>query len=114
VYYNGTDYVKVASSVTDGVSTISFGSTGLTPSTATSGAVTVAGTLAIANGGTGATTLTANNVLLGNGTSALQVVAPGSSGNVLTSDGTTWSSQTPAASGISAGKSITFALVFGS
>ena len=38
------------------VTTISFGSTGLTPSTATSGAVTVAGTLAIANGGTGQTT----------------------------------------------------------
>jgi len=38
-----------------GVSTISFGTTGLTPATATSGAVTVAGTLAIANGGTGAT-----------------------------------------------------------
>lgn len=55
VYFNGTDYVKVASSVADGVSTISFGSTGLTPSTATSGAVTVAGTLAVANGGTGVT-----------------------------------------------------------
>ena len=53
VYYDGSDYVKVASSTTDGVSTISFGSTGLTPSTATSGAVTVAGTLAPANGGTG-------------------------------------------------------------
>jgi hypothetical protein len=39
-----------------GVTTISFGSTGLTPSTATSGAVTVAGTLAINNGGTNATT----------------------------------------------------------
>jgi len=38
-----------------GVSTITFGSTGLTPSTATSGAVTVAGTLAVANGGTGVT-----------------------------------------------------------
>jgi microcompartment protein CcmK/EutM len=37
--------------------------------------------------------LAANNVLLGNGTSALQVVAPGTTGNVLTSDGTTWSSQ---------------------
>lgn len=55
VYYNGTDYVKVASSVTDGVSTISFGSTGLTPATATAGAVTVAGTLAVLNGGTGIT-----------------------------------------------------------
>jgi len=46
-----------ASSV--GVTTISFGSTGLTPSTATNGAVTVAGTLALANGGTGATTVSA-------------------------------------------------------
>ena len=53
VYYNGTDYVKVASSIADGVTTIDFGSTGLTPNTATSGAVTVAGTLAPANGGTG-------------------------------------------------------------
>ena len=58
VYYNGTDYVKVASSVADGVTTIDFGSTGLTPNTATSGAVTVAGTLAIANGGTGTTSTT--------------------------------------------------------
>jgi hypothetical protein len=57
----------------------------------------VTGTLPVANGGTGATTLTANNVLLGNGTSALQVVAPGTAGNVLTSNGTTWSSTTPAA-----------------
>jgi hypothetical protein len=56
VYYNGTDYVKVVSNVVDGVSTISFGSTGLTPATATAGAVTVAGTLAVANGGTGTTT----------------------------------------------------------
>jgi hypothetical protein len=39
------------------VSTISFGTTGLTPNTATGGAVTVAGTLALANGGTGATTV---------------------------------------------------------
>jgi hypothetical protein len=62
VYFNGTDYVKVASSTTDGVSTIDFGSTGLTPNTATSGAVTVAGTLAIANGGTGTTSTTFANL----------------------------------------------------
>jgi hypothetical protein len=55
------------------------------------------GTLTVARGGTGATSLTANNVLLGNGTSALQVVAPGTSGNVLTSNGTTWASTTPTA-----------------
>jgi hypothetical protein len=35
--------------------------------------------------------------LLGNGTSALQVVAPGTTGNVLTSNGTTWQSTAPAA-----------------
>jgi hypothetical protein len=67
----------------------------------------VTGTLPVGNGGTGATTLTANNVLLGNGTSALQVVAPGSSGNVLTSNGTTWASSTPAA-GFSASADNTF------
>ena len=67
----------------------------------------------VANGGTGATTLTANNVILGNGTSAPLFVAPGTSGNVLTSDGTTWQSTTPAASGASKGQAIAFALIFG-
>lgn len=43
-------------------------------------------------GGTGAVTLTANNVILGNGTNAVQFVAPGTSGNVLKSDGSTWTS----------------------
>ena len=56
----------------------------------------VTGVLPVANGGTGASTLTANYVLLGNTTSALQMIAPGTNGNVLTSNGTTWSSQTPA------------------
>jgi len=51
--------------------------------------------LAPANGGTGLATLTANNVLLGNGAAALQTIAPGTSGNVLASDGTTWSSTAP-------------------
>jgi hypothetical protein len=63
-------------------------------------AANISGTVAVGKGGTGATTLAANNVLLGNGTSALQVVAPGTSGNVLTSNGTTWTSTTPAASGV--------------
>lgn len=57
----------------------------------------VTGTLPVANGGTGATSLTANNVILGNGTSAVQVVAPSTAGNVLTSNGTTWQSTAPAA-----------------
>lgn len=73
----------------------------------------VTGTLPVANGGTGATSLTANNVVLGNGTSAVQVVAPSTSGNVLTSNGATWQSTAPAASGISAGTSIALAMVMG-
>ena len=40
--------------------------------------------------------LTANNVLLGNGTSAPLLVAPSTAGNVLTSNGTTWQSTAPA------------------
>lgn len=57
-------------------------------------------TLPVAGGGTGAASLTANNVLLGNGTSALQTVAPGNSGNVLTSNGTTWTSAVPGGSNV--------------
>lgn len=49
-------------------------------------------TLPVASGGTGAATLAANNVLLGNGTSAVQTVAPGTAGNVLTSVAGTWAS----------------------
>lgn len=73
----------------------------------------ITGTLPVANGGTGATTLTANNVLLGNGASAPQFVAPSTSGNVLTSNGTTWQSTAPAAGGISAGLSIALSMVMG-
>ena len=95
---------------------VSGGTTGLTTTggpVTSSGTITLAGTLAVANGGTGATSLTANNVLLGNGTSALQVVAPGTAGNVLTSNGSTWASTTPAATGASKGQAIAFSIVFG-
>lgn len=60
----------------------------------------ITGILSVSNGGLGTGTLTANNVILGNGTSPVQTVAPGSSGSVLTSDGTIWKSATPAGGGI--------------
>ncbi len=60
--------------------------------TLTATSIALSTPLPVAQGGTGASTLTVNNVLLGNGTSAPQVVAPGTAGNVLTSNGTTWAS----------------------
>ena len=56
---------------TSGVSSFSAGSTGFTPSTATSGAVTLAGTLATTNGGTGLTSFTTNGAVYATSTSAL-------------------------------------------
>ncbi len=52
----------------------------------------VTGILPVAQGGTSSTTLTLNNVILGNGTSAVQFVSPSGTGNVLTATGTTWTS----------------------
>ena len=94
---------RVNGTLINGTGTVSSitgsgGTTGLTLSggpITTSGTLTLGGTLGVANGGTGATTLTANNVLLGNGTSAPQAVAPGTSGNVLSSNGSTWVSSAP-------------------
>jgi hypothetical protein len=68
-----------ANGTAGGVTTFSAGTTGFTPSTATTGAITLAGTLAIANGGTGETTrqaaidalagaVTSGQYLRGNGT----------------------------------------------
>ena len=56
----------------------------------------VFGVLGVAGGGTGIATLTANNVILGNGTSSPLFVAPGTSANVLTSNGSTWISSASA------------------
>lgn len=100
-----------ANGITESNITITNGTANaLTLTNATVSSVTAALTVPV--GGTGLTTLTANNVLLGNGTSAINFVAPGTSGNVLTSNGTTWVSQA-ASGGISAGKSIAFAMILG-
>ncbi len=66
--------------------------------------------IGVASGGTGLATLTANNVILGNGTSAPGFVAPSTSGNVLTSNGTTWTSAAAAAGGQPIPTSSTFAV----
>lgn len=58
------------------------------------------GAVPVANGGTGQSSLSANAVLLGNGTGGVQTVAPSTSGNVLVSNGTTWVSQAPSGGGV--------------
>jgi hypothetical protein len=76
---NGTTATWSAS--TGGVTSFSAGTTGLTPNTTTTGAVTLAGTLDIDNGGTGQTTANA----------AFNALAPSqttNSGKYLTTDGT--------------------------
>lgn len=72
--------------------TTAQGGTGTSSTTFANLTTNVTGTLPITNGGTGLATLTANNVMLGNGTSTPSFVAPSTSGNVLTSNGTTWTS----------------------
>lgn len=79
------------------VTTISFGSTGLTPSTATSGAVSVAGTLAVANGGTGVTSSTGTGSVVLSATPTLTgnpIIS--STGSLTLPSGTTGQRPTPA------------------
>ena len=136
----GTVQVIATKASTVNVASFSGGATGLTPNTATTGAVTLAGTLAVANGGTGVTTSTGSGStvlstsptlvtpILGTPTSGnlanctfptlnqnttgtaaglsttlavasggTGLTSPGASGNLLTSNGTGWTSSAPAA-----------------
>jgi len=61
--YNRTTNVWSMAGGGTAVTTFSGGSTGLTPNTATSGAVTLGGTLAVANGGTNVSSLTSSGIL---------------------------------------------------
>jgi hypothetical protein len=62
---------------------------------ATGTLLSTAAAVTVAQGGTGLATLTANNLLIGNGTGNVTFVAPGAANTVLTSNGTTCSFSAP-------------------
>jgi len=79
------------------VTTFSAGTTGFTPSTATSGAVTLAGTLATTNGGTGLTSFTSGGAVYATSTSAL------ATGTLPIASGGTNGTSTPTAGALAYG-----------
>lgn len=83
-----------------GVTTISFDTTGLTPATATSGAVTVGGTLVAANGGTGQSSYTTGDLLYASGSAAISKLGVGTNGYILTVSGGLPSWQPAPATGV--------------
>ena len=115
VYFNGTDFVKVASSVADGVTSVTGTGTvngiTLTGTVTSTGNLTLGGTLAnvnltsqvtgtlpIANGGTGTTSTTFAN-LTTNVTGTLPVLNGGTGVTTSTGSGSTVLSVSPALTG---------------
>jgi hypothetical protein len=114
---NGTDIVNALSyipSLTLGAALpIASGGTGATSAAAARAALSAAvlgangditsltgltTPLSVAQGGTGATSTTANAAIVGNGGgTGFSSVSPSTNGNVLTSNGTSWTSAAPAA-----------------
>lgn len=79
------------------VTTFSAGTTGFTPNSATSGAVTLAGTLITSNGGTGLSSYTAGDLSYYASGTALTKLAIGASGRFLSSTGSAPQWSAPAA-----------------
>ena len=106
----------VANGTAGGVTSFQTSLSGLTPSTTTTGAITLAGTLGISSGGTGQTTAssafnalspitTTGDLIIGNGTNSATRLGIGTNGYVLTSNRTTatWAASTGGVTSFSAG-----------
>lgn len=93
-----TAYVanKLSSLPSGGVTSFSAGSTGLTPATATTGNVVLAGAVNPVHGGTGQTSYSAGDLLYATGASTLAKRSIGTTGQILTVVGgvPTWSTLT--------------------
>jgi hypothetical protein len=94
--------------VVNTVGTITFGTTAINFVEISSAQVYSAGTGLTLTGTTFSLTAPVTAALGGTG-----LTSSGTNGNVLTSNGTTWVSQAPAASGASKGQAIAFSLIFG-
>jgi len=109
VYYNGTDYVKISSINSTGIVPVASGGTGL--SSGTSGGVlayTASGTLA------SSAALTQYGVVYGGGAGvAPSATSAGTATYVLTSNGSGAAPTFQASSGVTTGKSIAMAMIFG-
>lgn len=102
VFNDGTNVAEAVNYVSD----LSVGNLSLSN-------ITLTNPVDVPEGGTGRANLTLGSVLVGNNTGTVTLVAPGTANNVLTSNGTHWISQTPTSSGITTGKSIAMAMIFG-
>jgi len=87
------------------VSTFSAGTTGFTPSTGTAGAITLAGTLVSANGGTGFSTYAAGDIVYASALNTLSKLTAGTNGYVLTLTAglPSWAASTGGVTSFSAG-----------
>lgn len=116
----GAVYASSTSALTTGTLPTASGGTGLTSFTsggavyATSGSALATGTLPNTAGGTGQSgNFTQYGITYASTTTSLSTTAAGSAGQVLTSNGTsapTWQTPTP---GVTTGKSIAMAMIFG-
>lgn len=95
VFTNGSKVL--ASNAITGTGNVVMSASPTLTGTIAGAALTLSTPLVVSSGGTGLGTLTNKSVLVGAGTGTVASVAPGSSGNVLTSDGTDWASSAAAA-----------------
>jgi hypothetical protein len=110
-YNGGTGRFVVGTSGEFGIgptATVSYGTAGQPFISSGVSAAPIYGTLTPVGGGTGLATIPSGNVLLGNGTSSVSVVAPGTAGNVLTSIGGVWTSNAVVSGGSPGGSDTQF------
>ena len=88
--YNGTQWDAIVSGSGTGTVTSVTGTAPIISSGGTTPAISITTPIAANYGGTGITSPTANSLLAGNGASAANLIAPGTAGNVLASNGTVW------------------------